>query len=141
MSESEFVRVTVKDDVRHVVLARGAKGNALIPEILDALQSAFENQPGPRERAAVLSAEGPIFCAGMDFDFLKSRKIAPIPSPIEAVLDAIQNYPLPVVCVVQGDAIAGGMQLALHSDFVVASTNARFGMSLVQIGLAPVWKV
>jgi enoyl-CoA hydratase/carnithine racemase len=44
-----------------------------------------------------------------------------------------------VVAVVQGDAIAGGNELALHCDLVVASTSARFGMSLAQIGLAPSW--
>ena len=55
------------------------------------------------------------------------------------MLDAIQHWPLPVVAVVQGDAIAGGNELALHCDFVVASTEARFGMSLAQIGLAPSW--
>jgi len=48
-------------------------------------------------------------------------------------------YPLPVVAVVQGDAIAGGNELALHCDFVVASADARFGMSLAKIGLAPSW--
>ena len=40
---------------------------------------------------------------------------------------------------VQGDAIAGGNELALHCDIVVASSAARFGMSLAQIGLAPTW--
>ena len=60
-------------------------------------------------------------------------------SPIEAMLHAIETYPLPVVAVVQGDAIAGGNELALHCDLVVASKAARFGMSLAQIGLAPSW--
>jgi len=40
---------------------------------------------------------------------------------------------------VQGDAIAGGNELALHCDFVIASESARFGMSLAKIGLAPSW--
>ena len=40
---------------------------------------------------------------------------------------------------VQGDAIAGGNELALHCDLVVASQKARFGMSLAQVGLAPNW--
>src|SRR4029079_1631759 len=44
-----------------------------------------------------------------------------------------------VVAVVQGDAIAGGNELALHCDVVVASQKARFGMSLAQVGLAPNW--
>ena len=55
------------------------------------------------------------------------------------MLDAIQHWPLPVVAVVHGDAIAGGNELALHCDFVVAATTAKFGMSLAQIGLAPSW--
>jgi enoyl-CoA hydratase/carnithine racemase len=55
------------------------------------------------------------------------------------MLHAIESWPLPVVAVVQGDAIAGGNELALHCDLVVASSAARFGMSLAQIGLAPSW--
>ena len=43
------------------------------------------------------------------------------------------------VAVVHGDAIAGGNELALHCDIVVASQTARFGMSLAQVGLAPNW--
>ena len=38
-----------------------------------------------------------------------------------------------------GDAIAGGNEMALHCDLVVASEAARFGMSLAQVGLAPNW--
>lgn len=44
-----------------------------------------------------------------------------------------------MIAVVQGAAIAGGCEMALHCDFVVASENASFGMSLAQIGLAPSW--
>ena len=40
---------------------------------------------------------------------------------------------------VQGAAIAGGCEMALHSEFVVAAETAKFGMSLTQIGLAPSW--
>jgi enoyl-CoA hydratase/carnithine racemase len=55
------------------------------------------------------------------------------------MLHAIETFPLPVVAVVQGDAIAGGNELALHCDLVIASTAARLGMSLAQIGMAPSW--
>ena len=86
---------------------------------------------------AVVRAAGPVFCAGLD---MKERSAKPMgASPIEAMLHAIETYPLPVVAVVQGDAIAGGNELALHCDLVVASKAARFGMSLAQIGLAPSW--
>lgn len=60
-------------------------------------------------------------------------------SAVERLFHAVEQWPLPVVAVVQGDAIAGGNELALHCDIVVASTKANFGMSLAQIGLAPTW--
>ena len=85
----------------------------------------------------MIRAEGPVFCAGLD---LRERSGGRGGSAaIEAMLHAIELYPLPVVAVVQGDAIAGGNELALHCDLVVASETARFGMSLAQIGLAPSW--
>jgi enoyl-CoA hydratase/carnithine racemase len=83
----------------------------------------------------VIRANGSVFCAGMDL--AQRRESLGRPSSIEDSLRAIQGYPLPVVAVVQGAAIAGGNEIALHCDFVVASTRARFGMSLAQIGLAP----
>ena len=60
-------------------------------------------------------------------------------SAVERLFHSVEQWPLPVVAVVQGDAIAGGNELALHCDVVVASTKANFGMSLAQIGLAPTW--
>jgi enoyl-CoA hydratase/carnithine racemase len=123
--------------VRHVLLNRPAKRNALDGEMIAALQAAFTRAPAPEERAAVIRAAGPVFCAGLD---MKERAERPQgASPIEAMLHAIEVYPLPVVAVVQGDAIAGGNELAMHCDLVVASKGARFGMSLAQIGLAPSW--
>jgi enoyl-CoA hydratase/carnithine racemase len=78
-----------------------------------------------------------VFCAGLD---MRERAEKPMgASPIEAMLHAVETYPLPVVAVVQGDAIAGGNELALHCDLVVASKAANFGMSLAQVGLAPSW--
>jgi enoyl-CoA hydratase/carnithine racemase len=131
------IEVELKGAVREVRLNRADKRNALDGEMLEALTVAFRQPPGPEERVAVIRAAGPVFCAGLD---LRARKeIAGGESSIEETLRAIEKYPLPVVAVVQGDAIAGGNELALHCDIVVASSAARFGMSLAQIGLAPTW--
>src|SRR6185295_19813154 len=106
-------------------------------DMIAELQAAFTKPPGADERVAVIRAAGPVFCAGLD---MKERAAKPMgASPIEAMLHAIEVYPLPVVAVVQGDAIAGGNELALHCDLVVASKVARFGMPLAQIGMSPSW--
>ncbi len=131
------VKVDAGGAVRTVTLARADKRNALDAEMLTALKGAFAVDPPAEERLSVIRAEGGVFCAGLD---LRERGGEAVGAPaIEAMLHAIELYPLPVVAVVQGDAIAGGNELALHCDFVVASEGARFGMSLARIGLAPSW--
>ena len=120
-----------------VTLNRAERRNALNAELLAGLLEAFQAPPPDTERATVLRANGPVFCAGLD---LKERSSGQLSSAsFEEVLEAMEAYPLPIVGVVQGDAIAGGNELALHCDFVVASTRASFGMSLAKIGLAPSW--
>jgi enoyl-CoA hydratase/carnithine racemase len=127
----------IEGAVRSVFLNRPEKRNALDVEMIATLKAAFTEPPGAAERLAVIRAEGSAFCAGLD---LKERAQNPGDvSPIEAMLHAIETFPLPVVAVVKGDAIAGGNELAMHCDLVIASTAARFGMSLAQIGMAPSW--
>ena len=131
------IRIANTGSVRTVTLARADKRNALDGEMLDALTEAFRQTPSAEERLTVIRAEGSVFCSGLDLRVRGAGTIGA--ASIETMLHAIETYPLPVVAVVQGDAIAGGNELALHCDFVVASQAARFGMSLAKIGLAPTW--
>jgi enoyl-CoA hydratase/carnithine racemase len=133
---SDRVRLEVDGAVRTITLNRPEKGNAMDAEMLRELEAAFDPSPGPgpAERAAVIRAEGRVFCAGLDLrgDLGKDQDV-------EVLFHRVETWPLPVVAVVQGAAIAGGNELALHCDLVIASTRAQFGMSLAQIGLAPTW--
>lgn len=131
------VSVEVEGPVRRIRLTRPEKRNALNPPMIQGLLDAFLDPPADNERVALLEAEGTVFCAGMD---LRERdSSAEGIRPFERMLHALETYPLPVVAAVQGDAIAGGNELALHCDLVIASTAARFGMSVAQLGLAPSW--
>ena len=92
-------------------------------------------------KAAFGRAAGPRKCSASGTSMLKLAKFvgSGSASGIELMLRAVELCPLPVVAIVHGDAIAGGNELALHCDIVVASQKARFGMSLAQVGLAPNW--
>lgn len=127
----------VEGAVRTVTLNRPEKRNALDGDMMEALKAAFTAPPAATERVAVIRANGPVFCAGLDMRWRANNAAGE--SGIEKMLHAVEVYPLPVVAVVHGDAIAGGNELALHCDLVVASKAARFGMSLAQVGLAPSW--
>ena len=91
------------------------------------------------DRVVVIRGKGSVFCSGLDMAERRAMAETGEASGIEDMLHAIELCPLPVVGVVHGDAIAGGNELALHCDLVVASETARFGMSLAQVGLAPNW--
>src|SRR6478735_178785 len=133
---SDRIRLEVAGAVRTVTLTRPEKGNAMDAEMLRVLEDAFDPSPGPgpAERVALIRSEGRVFCAGLDLRGSLGKD-----QDVELLFHRVETWPLPVVAVVQGAAIAGGNELALHCDLVVASSAARFGMSLAQVGLAPSW--
>jgi enoyl-CoA hydratase/carnithine racemase len=131
------IRIERDGPVRTVTMTRPEKRNAMNLEMLDAMREAFSVEPHADERVTVLRGEGKAFCSGLDLT--QDKEKLGRPEAIEHMLRALETYPLPVVGIVQGDAIAGGNELALHCDFVVASTTARFAMPLAQIGLSLTW--
>src|SRR5579859_8042699 len=125
--------------VKTVWMNRPEKRNALDSELIGNMIDALQAPVAADDRVVVISGKGDVFCAGLDMAERSKSAGAGKASGIEVMLRAIELCPLPVVAVVQGDAIAGGNELALHCDFAVASEAARFGMSLAKIGLAPTW--
>jgi enoyl-CoA hydratase/carnithine racemase len=125
--------------VTTIWLNRPEKRNALDAELLRDLHAALTAPVAVDDRVIVIRGKGKVFCAGLDMAERRETIGSGSASGIEDMLHAIELNPLPVVAVVHGDAIAGGNELALHCDMVVASDAARFGMSLAQVGLAPNW--
>jgi enoyl-CoA hydratase/carnithine racemase len=134
-------KVIVEKDgpVRTIWMNRPEKRNALDSELLREMIDVLRAPVAADDRVVVIRGKGSVFCAGLDMAERRETANAGSASGIEIMLRAIELCPLPVVAVVQGDAIAGGNELALHCDIVVASEKARFGMSLAQVGLAPNW--
>ena len=116
--------------VKTVWMNRPEKKNALDSELLSNMIDALQAPVAADDRVIVIRGKGTVFCAGLDMAERSKTAGAGKASGIEIMLRAIELCPLPVVAVVHGDAIAGGNELALHCDIVVASQTARFGMSL-----------
>ena len=125
--------------VKTIWMNRPEKRNALDGDMLRRMTEALGAPVAPEDRVVVIRGHGPVFCSGLDMKQRRDSIGAGGASGIEIMLRAIELCTLPVVAVVQGDAIAGGNELALHCDLVIASETARFGMSLAQVGLAPNW--
>ena len=132
-----LVEIKTDGPVRTVTLNRPEKRNAINPDMMGQLLAAFETTPPDSERVTVLRANGSVFSAGLQ---LSTAGVDPGEAArIEAMFNAVQHYPLPVIAAVQGAAIAGGCELALHCDFIVAKDSAPIQMPLAQIGVTTTW--
>jgi enoyl-CoA hydratase/carnithine racemase len=136
------------DRICTITLNRPDKRNALTTAMIGAFRSAVERAAAdPEVRVIVVAAAGPAFCAGLDLSELTAQRAAgqAETQDLEHVLETLERCRQPTIAAVQGDAIAGGCELALHCDLRVASDRARFAMPLARIGLAvPVtltWKL
>lgn len=125
-------RVTV------VTLNRPERRNALSVEMLAALQEAFSSIGADDEaRCVVLRGEGEHFCAGADFSDVAEGAAAGARygGGFEALLRAIEEHRLPVVCEVRGAALGAGCQLLAAADLSVAARDARIGIPSARIGI------
>ena len=134
--------------VATITLNRPDKRNALTTGMIARLHGEIERLASDGEaRVVVLRAAGAAFCAGLDLRELAEQRAAGAAEThtLEEALHVLEALPQPTIAVVQGDAVAGGCELALHCDLRVAGDAARFSMPLARIGLAVpvrlVWKL
>jgi enoyl-CoA hydratase/carnithine racemase len=117
--------------------------NALDPALIDALTHALSGEERRGTDVVVLRGEGPSFCAGADLKFLKTHDIGRGQTPrafLSSVWDltlAMEHSDVTFVTALHGHAIAGGMELALASDVVVAATGTLIGDGHVRNNLMP----
>ncbi|WP_329352637.1 enoyl-CoA hydratase-related protein [Streptomyces sp. NBC_01261] len=106
--------------------------NALNPELIDELSIVLrEADTDPAVRAVVLTGAGPVFCAGMDL-----KAFAKGGGKFDGLVWFFrEGITTPVIAALNGSALAGGFELALACDLVVAAEDAKLGIAEVKRGL------
>ena len=148
MSESpgSYSRLRVVRDgpVARVTLARPEVRNAFDEILIDSLTGAFLSFVDDREtRVVILKGEGPTFCAGADIEWMRragSWSKAENEADAERMarmLRAIDDCPKPVVALIQGAAIGGGVGLVAASDVAIATEDTVFSLAEVKLGILP----
>ncbi|MBX3643455.1 MAG: crotonase/enoyl-CoA hydratase family protein [Rubrivivax sp.] len=123
--------------VLHLRLNRPAKRNAVNDGLVLALDRAFTGL-GSDVGCIVLSGEGQHFCAGLDLSELSERTVyeGVLHSRMwHATLDKLQFAPVPVVAVLHGATIGGGLEIAAAAHVRVAERNAYYGLPEGQRGI------
>lgn len=138
------LQIQHSDSRLDVRLNRPEKRNALNSELIKALTEVFESVNADSDvKVIVLSGNGKDFSSGADLESV--RKIADSSfeenladaTELLRLFIAIRKCPVPVIAMVQGNALAGGCGLATACDMVIATDDAVFGYPEVNIGFVP----
>jgi enoyl-CoA hydratase len=132
---SEEVKVEAEDGVLVVTINRPEAKNAMTKAAAEAIAAAMDRLDAENDlRCAILTGAGGTFCSGMDLKgFLKGE----LPVAGDRGFGGLTAWTpqKPVIAAVDGYALAGGMELALACDMIVANSEAKFGIPEVKRGL------
>ncbi len=138
------LRYESRDQVLYITLDGPDSLNSVTPEVVNGINRALDYAETDRSlRAIVITGEGKAFSVGMDIDFLgecfadPGGLFADFTSGYHALLERLQAFPVPSVAAVNGLARAGGFELLLACDFVVAADEARVGDIHLNFGMVP----
>ncbi|NYT62490.1 enoyl-CoA hydratase/isomerase family protein [Alcaligenaceae bacterium] len=133
------------NDVLFVTLNQPATRNALGTEMLDELSRVLAiAEQDTAIRALALRGAGSVFCAGGNIGgfqkilLTENNDVDPIAlrnRQFGYFMDRLTSLPVPVLAMVEGAAMGGGMGLACAADFVLATEKARFALSETSLGI------
>jgi enoyl-CoA hydratase/carnithine racemase len=128
MSDAARLRLTIRDE-------RG--GQRLTPALVERLRAALESERGAT--LVTLEGDSKTFCEGMDLASFASD-VGAVTAELErfaGLLSDITRRPSPVIALVCGAAMGGGVGLAAAADLVLATPQATFGLPETLFGLVP----
>jgi enoyl-CoA hydratase/carnithine racemase len=140
MSPEPVLTRADEDGVATLVLNRPRQYNALSRELLEALHATLGALAGDESvRVVVITGSGRAFCAGHDLKEMRGagdqREVEALFGSCSAMMQKLVELPQPVIAAVNGIATAAGCQLVAQCDLAVASVDARFAASGVNLGL------
>lgn len=139
MEESVISCEKQANGVSIITLNRPKVRNALNAELREQMAEIFTQLNDDKDtKAIVLTGGDKVFAAGADInDFLTATTVDVYLRHSERYWDAITNCRKPIIAAVNGYALGGGCELAMHADIIVAGKSAKFGQPEIKIGLMP----
>ena len=130
-----------------LTLDRPAKRNAITPDMVAELHTALDRADADGEvRSVVITGAGPAFCAGADLGYFLAqldaadgfaRFVGDLLRPLADFLGRLRSSPLPVIAAVNGPCAAGGLELLMCCDIVLAANTATFSDAHARLSLVP----
>nr|AIK66557.1 putative enoyl-CoA hydratase I [Arhodomonas sp. Seminole] len=139
---AEYEDIVIEETTDHVLQitlnrpdARNALRTNLLRELAEALDAAAADEA---VRAVVLTGGDKVFAAGADIGELAALDLkGVVEDPRPGYWQRIAQFPKPLIAAVNGYALGGGCELAMHADIIIAADNAQFGQPEINLGIIP----
>ncbi len=140
--ENAALRVERRGAGLWLTLARPADMNALNADILHGIENGLAIAlQDDAVRVVVVTGEGRAFCAGADLKAALSELgdggLEKFLEEASRILNLVRNFPKPVIAGLNGLTLAGGLELALACDIIIAASNAKIGDAHANFGVFP----
>ena len=124
---------------RLITLHRPHALNALTTELLGELADELQRcADDPDVRAVVITGSRKAFAAGADLNEMAERDlVGMLDDPRQGYWQRITQFPKPLIAAVNGYALGGGCELAMHADILIAGEDAQFGQPEINLGIMP----
>jgi len=137
LASGKLIRDEPREGVTRLRIANPDRRGALDHEILDALAETVGSLDA---RCMVITGTEGMFSAGYDLGNLDGQQFEEqaerlVAHPFHAALEALEEYPFPVIGALNGHAIGGGLELALTCDIRIAARGIKVGMPPAKLGL------
>lgn len=143
MSEPS-VRSETRGGAVWITLNRPDALNAITPDVVTEMTAALDAaESDPDIKAVVLRGTGRAFCAGADLKYVRAATdgneaaVSGFLTSVLGLMARIESFPRPVIAAVNGLALAGGLELVLCCDLVIAARSAKLGDAHANFGLLP----
>lgn len=137
------IKYSSKGNIAEIQLNRPDALNAFNMDLITEIESAINDVKSSQTvKLLTITANGRAFSAGADLIYFKSvisdpKKLGAYIKKLNQVFFQIEKLPIPTLCIVQGFALAGGLELMLCCDLVIAAKSAQFGDQHINFGLIP----
>ncbi|WP_298361989.1 enoyl-CoA hydratase/isomerase family protein [uncultured Bradyrhizobium sp.] len=139
----ESVISEIRGGAMWITLNRPDALNAITPAVVSGINAALDKAQLSDVRAVVLTGTGRAFCAGADLKFVRGEAgndetaLSRFLDTVLLVMNRLETFPMPVIASLNGLTLAGGLELTLCCDLVVAARSAKLGDAHANYGLLP----
>jgi cyclohexa-1,5-dienecarbonyl-CoA hydratase len=137
MTELQNLKFEKADGVARITLNR-PKFNMMNIEMMNELNGLFEELLKDDDlKCVTINAEGKHFCTGVEVADHKPDQVDDMIATFNRVFELSEQIEVPIIAVVQGFCLGGGMELAIACDIIVAGQGAQFGQPEIKVGFFP----